>query len=85
MEESEESEETGEGVRAGDGLGDGGTLAGVDLDDPGDLCGDPSGVGESGVRGDSGSRLRRDDLDRVVNGWGTEGFLAASVVTWHKR
>jgi hypothetical protein len=81
-EESEEAGEGGEGegeIRARDGLGDGGSLAEGDVDDPRDPCGDPSGDGGNSVRGDSGSMFRKDNLDRVVNGWGTEGFLAASV------
>jgi hypothetical protein len=74
VDDEEESEEVGEGgecwggIRARDGLGDGSTLAGDDLDDPGDLCGDPSGDGGKGVRGDLSSVFRRVDLDRVVNG-----------------
>jgi hypothetical protein len=65
-EESEESEEGG-GVHAGDGLGDGSIIAGGDLDDLGDLHGDPLGDAGSGVRGDSGSGFRWDDWDRVSN------------------
>jgi hypothetical protein len=68
MEDEEESEESGDGggFRAGDGLGDGGILAegdfeGTDGDDLVDLGVDPSGDGGSGVRGDPGSRTRRDN------------------------
>jgi hypothetical protein len=74
VDDEEESEEAGEGgecwggIRAGDGLGDGSTLAGDDLDDLGDPCGDPSGDGGKGVRGDSSSAFCSVDLDRVVNG-----------------
>jgi hypothetical protein len=70
----EESEVSGEGEQqgesgrghAGDGLGDGGTLADVDLDDTdgndlGGLGVNPSGDGSGGVRGDPESRMHRDD------------------------
>jgi hypothetical protein len=57
IDDDNESGELGEeGIRTGDGLGDGSIFADGDVNDLGDLCGDPSGDGGRGVRGDSASR-----------------------------
>jgi hypothetical protein len=58
MDDEDKSDESGEeGIRAGNGLGDGTIFADGDVDDLGDLSGVPSGDGGRGVRGDSASRF----------------------------